>query len=70
MQNAAWFKANRRPEKYRALGEKTIRAAVKNGELRVARIGAGRNYLLCDEYVDEYLRNRTSQPTGAPRTSG
>jgi excisionase family DNA binding protein len=34
---------------------KTIYAAIKAGKLKAARIGAGRNVLLCEEHVTEWL---------------
>ena len=35
---------------------KTLYAAIKAGKLRAARIGAGRNLLLCEQFVDEWLQ--------------
>ena len=62
----AWFKVNSRPRKYQAIGAGTMRSAVRSGELKVARIGAGRNYVLCDEYVDQWLRRRSTAKNSSP----
>jgi hypothetical protein len=35
---------------------KTLYGAIKRGELKAARIGAGRNLLVCEAFVDEWLR--------------
>lgn len=35
---------------------KLLYAAARSGKLRVARIGAGRNWLTCAEWCDEWLR--------------
>lgn len=48
---------------------KTLYAAIRAGHLRAARIGAGRNLLLCEEYIDEWLRGRVDARqdfTGVP----
>jgi hypothetical protein len=37
------------------VSEKTVYAAIRKGRLRVARIGAGRNFLLCESFWDEWL---------------
>jgi excisionase family DNA binding protein len=38
------------------MNQKTVYAAIRRGDLRVARIGAGRNMLTSREWVDEWLR--------------
>jgi excisionase family DNA binding protein len=35
---------------------KTLYAAIRSGRLKAARIGAGRNVLLCEAFVDEWLQ--------------
>jgi excisionase family DNA binding protein len=35
---------------------KTMYAAIRSGQLKAARIGAGRNVLVCEEFVDEWLK--------------
>ena len=35
---------------------KTLYAAIKAGKLKAARIGAGRNVLLCEEFVSDWLK--------------
>jgi hypothetical protein len=39
------------------VAEKTIYAAIRSGDLRAARIGAGRNVLTCDIWIDEWLQS-------------
>lgn len=34
---------------------KTLYAAIRAGRLKAARIGAGRNVLVCETYVDDWL---------------
>ena len=34
---------------------KTLYAAVQRGQLKAARIGAGRNMLFCQQHVDQWL---------------
>lgn len=34
---------------------KTMYAAIRAGKLKAARIGAGRNVLVCEAFVDEWL---------------
>jgi hypothetical protein len=41
--------------RYAAVGEKVIRHAVRSGALRVARLGEGRNYITCREWIDVWL---------------
>lgn len=46
---------------------KTLYTAIRAGHLKAARIGAGRNVLLCEAYVDDWLKNsiREKPNTGA-----
>ena len=37
------------------VSRKTLYAAVHRGELRAARIGAGRNLVFCEPWIDEWL---------------
>lgn len=46
--------------------EKTLYRAVKEGKLRAARIGAGRNLLFCEAWCDEWL----TASANAPRSTG
>lgn len=45
---------------------KTLYAAIRTGKLQAARIGAGRNLLVCESYVDEWLTASATrdQPQG------
>jgi hypothetical protein len=46
---------------------KTLYAAARTGRLKVARIGAGRNMLVCEQFVDEWLKG--SAKPDAERTN-
>lgn len=37
------------------ISAKTMYAAIRAGKLKAARIGAGRNVLVCEAFVDEWL---------------
>jgi len=50
-----WFKIAVAAVYAGGLAPRTLYAAAQRGDLRVARIGAGRNLLTCDEWVDEWL---------------
>ena len=39
------------------ISTKTLYAAVAAGKLKAARIGAGRNLLFCEHWIDEWLRS-------------
>ncbi len=49
------------------ISPKTITAAIRAGKLKAARIGAGRNVLVCEAFVDEWLTGSVHQdpPTTA-----
>lgn len=38
------------------VSEKTLYRAIRSGKLKAARIGAGRNVLLCEEFITEWLK--------------
>jgi hypothetical protein len=42
--------------------EKTLYRAVKEGRLKAARIGAGRNLLFCEAWCDEWLTSSAATP--------
>lgn len=46
------------------ISPKTMYAAIKAGKLQAARIGAGRNFLVCEQFVDEWL-SATATPVRA-----
>lgn len=48
------------------ISTKTMYAAIRCGKLRAARIGAGRNVLVCEAFVDEWLTG-SAQRGDAPR---
>ena len=41
---------------------KTIYKAIRAGDLKAARIGAGRNMLVCEEWVNEWLQRSVLTP--------
>ena len=47
--------ARARSEFRGAVGAKTLYAAAQRGQLKVARIGSGRNIVTCEQFIDEYL---------------
>jgi predicted site-specific integrase-resolvase len=55
-----WMKARSVCERV-PVSLQTIYAAARSGRLKVARIGAGRNWVTCDEWVDEWLRQSADQ---------
>ena len=40
---------------------KVLYQAIRAGKLKAARIGAGRNVLTCDEWIDEWLQNAATR---------
>ena len=44
------------------LSEKLIYRAAHAGKLRVVRIGAGRNWLTCEAWVDQWLLGEAGEP--------
>jgi hypothetical protein len=42
---------------------KTLYRAVKDGKLKAARIGAGRNLLFCEQWCDEWLMASANSPS-------
>jgi excisionase family DNA binding protein len=51
---------------------KTLYAAIRAGRLKAARIGAGRNVLVCEQFVDEWLKASVRAQTllrGRPETA-
>ena len=51
---ACWMKAQPACAYLGGISANTLYAAVKRGDLRAARIGAGRNFLFCTDWLDEY----------------
>jgi len=62
-----WMKIGPACEHAGNLNHKLLYAAVEKGELKVARVGAGRNILFCDLWLDEWLiRSATDPKRNAP----
>jgi predicted DNA-binding transcriptional regulator AlpA len=59
-----WLKVDAARAYAGGVSRKTLYAAVQRGELKAARIGAGRNLVFCEPWIDEWL-SRCAQPYGA-----
>ena len=53
-----WMKVTAAATYAGGLSKKTLYSAIQQGDLKAARIGAGRNVLLCEDFIDEWLRTR------------
>ena len=51
-----WMKATEAAQYCGGISEKLLYSAARNGQLKVARVGAGRNMLFCEEWCDEFLK--------------
>ena len=51
-----WFKVPKGAEYAGDISVKVIYRAIRDRSLKAARIGTGRNVLLCKEFVDEWLQ--------------
>ncbi len=56
-----WLKAKPAAAYAGDVDVKTLYAAVKAGDLKAARIGAGRNLLFCTEWIDAWLAASATQ---------
>ena len=54
-----WMKAGPACAYLGNISTKTLYAAVRRGDLQAARIGAGRNLLFCEAWLDEYATEST-----------
>jgi excisionase family DNA binding protein len=59
-----WLKVADAAE-YSTLSPDLIRAAVKAGDLPAYAVGAGRDYRLTADDVDEWMRSRSYEPRSA-----
>jgi hypothetical protein len=41
---------------------KVLYAAIRQGKLKAARIGSGRNILVCEAFIDEWLMRSAGEP--------
>lgn len=65
-----WLRA---PEaaRYANVSLKFLYAAVRAGDLKVARIGTGRNVRFCEDWIDEWLRRAAGEaPVATGRSAG
>jgi len=49
------------------ISPKTLYAATRSGECRAAKLGAGRNYLWNEEFLDAYALKLAEKPAKAHR---
>jgi hypothetical protein len=50
-----WRKVKDQAKRAGNVNPKILYAAIRAGRLRAARVGAGRNFLVADEWLDQYL---------------
>jgi len=50
-----WFKATKAAEYAGGISVKVLYAAVRQNKCRAAKIGAGRNLIWCEQFIDEWL---------------
>ncbi len=67
-----WLKVRQAAEHAGGLSQRTVYAAIRNGKLRAARIGAGRNLVTAAEWVDAWLEQAgaAAGPGPTERTVG
>ena len=49
---------------------KIVYAAIRDGKCKAARIGAGRNMLVCEEFIQEWLQGVSLKEKREPRKRG
>jgi excisionase family DNA binding protein len=66
-----WMKVDDARRYAGGVSRRTLYDAVRAGKLRAARIGAGRNFVFCAEWIDQYLEEaaRESQTVRAVASS-
>ncbi len=64
-----WFKATKAAAYAGGISPKVLYSAVRAGKLRAAKIGAGRNLLFCEAFIDEWLR-ATVEPVARSKETG
>ena len=64
-----WMKVKKASEYALDVSPKIIYSTVRAGQLRAAKIGAGRNLLFCEEFLDEWLR-ATVEPVDHSQETG
>ena len=66
-----WLKVEAAAQEWAGgLSPKTVYRAIRAGQLKAARVGAGRNVLLCEEFVEEWLRGVSVQARREPKRRG
>jgi len=65
-----WVKVPDAAERWAGgVNPKVLYRAIRDGHLRAARIGSGRNLLVCEAQVDEWLLKSVGQPRRDQPTS-
>jgi len=64
-----WLKVRGAAEHAGGLSQRTVYQAIKAGKLRAARIGAGRNLVTAEEWVDAWLRECDGELAPRPGAS-
>jgi hypothetical protein len=57
-----WMKARPAAEFCGGISVKALYTAVRAGDLRAARIGAGRNLLFCESFLTDWLMRSAGEP--------
>jgi len=66
---AVWMKAPKAADYAGGISPKILYSAVRAGKLRAAKIGAGRNLLFCETFIDEWL-GATVEPVDRSKEQG
>jgi len=61
----AWMKVEAARQYAGGIGRRILYKAVASGQLKAARIGAGRSLLFCDSWIDEWLCASAGHERGA-----
>jgi excisionase family DNA binding protein len=56
-----WLKVDQAREYAGGVSRKTLYSAVAQDRLKAARVGAGRNLLFCEQWIDEWLRESAEE---------
>ena len=59
---AMWMKAQKAADYAGGVSPKILYSAVRAGKLRAAKIGAGRNLLFCEAFIDQWLQRSAGEP--------
>jgi excisionase family DNA binding protein len=65
-----WLKVDDARRHAGGVSRQTLYNAVRTGKLRAARVGAGRNLLFCEAWIDEWLRAAAASDHDDPQQRG